>query len=200
MKHGHLSAVMSALVLAAFSSDTVAGVTSNSYEVIVARNVFGLRPILAAEPPTQPVAPPAPRPEIKITGITTLLGAPKALFQYEDKETKSTEFPPLLSEGESYKALTVMSIDADNSRVRIKNGDLELELDFISNGVKPSPRAVTPVLNATPPVAAADRDSRATVNGPAPALPPEILSRLRQKLVEQQVMQTEASQRSGVLP
>jgi hypothetical protein len=143
------------------SVNAFADAKGNPYEMIVVRNPFGLRPISAIELTKPEVVPALVLPEIKLTGITTLLGPPKALFQYEDKQTKKVEFPSPLSEGETYKTLTVVSIDTIHKRVRINNGGTETTLDFINNGVKPMAVAsVTPIshpsamlLNASVPLA-----------------------------------------------
>src|SRR5215213_5970102 len=97
--------IMTGLMGATLVATTMANVQESPYRVIAVRNPFGLRPIpipveKAPEPPPGP-----PLPEIKFTGITTLLGAAMVTLQYEDKEAKKMEFPPLLREGEKYKNL-----------------------------------------------------------------------------------------------
>src|SRR6185295_12491888 len=91
-------------------------------------------------------------------------------------------------EGESYKELTVVSIDSENGRVRIKNGDTEMVLDFIKNGVKPPAVSAMLPANTAPSLAMSNPTGRAVVAGPAPVstLPPAILARLQQRLLEQQ--------------
>jgi hypothetical protein len=131
----------------------VAGIPENPSEVIVARNIFGLRPMPVVQPPPPEEPPAPPLPEIKVTGITTLLGKPIATLQYEDKEAKKIEFPPLLAEGEKYKDLIVERIDVEAQTVAIVIGDTRTTLDFVRNGVKPTAsktvaQAVTPA--ATP--------------------------------------------------
>lgn len=189
------------VLLAGFTLHATEGTKSNPYAIIVARNPFGLRPIPIVEPPPPPAAPPAPRPEIKITGITTLLGAPKALFQYEDKETKRTEFPPLLAEGDTYKMLSVIQIDPENERVRIRNGDTEMLLDFIANGVRPTSTTVAAAASSLniPPTVVSNPGGRSIVAGPAPTqtLPPALLERMRQL---QERGQAEQASHSRILP
>jgi hypothetical protein len=186
----------SVIAAGALSLSVTAGVHGNPYDVIVLRNAFGLRPIPPPGPAATPAIPAAPRPEIKITGITTLLGAPRAMFQYEDKEAKKVEFPPLLAEGQSYKELTLVSIDAENSRVQIRNGDAEMTLDFFRNGVKPAAPSLVSAPAAPPALPTGNADARVIVAGPGPTvprpggpLPPETIARLRQRLLEQQVLQ-----------
>src|SRR5688572_11913468 len=118
MKH---RIVTGALVLA-FGLSAMASTRQNPFDVIVARNVFGLRPIPEAKS-SEPESPPAPLlPEIRLTGITTLLGKPIVTLHYEDKQAKKTEFPPLLAEGESYRDLKVEHIDLEAQTVAVRVG------------------------------------------------------------------------------
>ena len=143
----------------------------NPYQIIVERNPFGLRPIViapAAPPEEKPATPP---PELKITGVTTLLGAPKALVQYDDPSTKKTEFPPPLGEGESYKTFTVVSIDTQNSIVHVLREGQEVALDFVHNGVKeptgpPLAASQRPPAVATAHLPGNDLGGRTVVTGP----------------------------------
>jgi hypothetical protein len=127
----------------------VASVRQSPYDVIVARNPFGLRPVPVVVPPPPETPLPPPLPEIKLTGMTTLLGRALVTLQYEDKETKKTEFPPLLTEGESYKKLMVERIDTENQTVVVRNGDTLMTLDFIKNGLKTA-AATGPALASVP--------------------------------------------------
>jgi hypothetical protein len=174
MKH----TVLAGLCLALFSGTNVLALShGNPSQQIATRNVFGLRPAPTPRSPVPPITPEPLLPEIRITGITTLLGTPRALFQYEDKETKRVEFPPLLAEGERYKAMTVLGIDVATSRVRIQKAGTETTLDFIHDGVKPvtlaSP-AVAPTVSPPPPRLPATPAGRVIIGGfpAAPASPP----------------------------
>jgi len=199
MRHKKLRGMAGAIALAGLSLNALGGTASNPYDVITLRNVFGLRPIPVVQPQPEPTVPAAPRPEIKITGITDLLGVPRALFQYEDKEAKRVEFPPLLSEGQSYKELTVVSIDAENNRVRVRNGDAEMVLDFINNGVKPPATASVALAPNTAPASAAALGGRVIVSGPTPNLPPVILARMQQQRLQEQ-QQAGQTEHSPILP
>src|SRR5262245_30678315 len=99
--------IMTGLVGATLVATAVANVQESPYRVIAARNPFGLRPIPILVEKAPDPAPTPPLPEIRITGITTLLGAAVVTLQYEDKEAKKVEFPPLLREGESYRNLVI---------------------------------------------------------------------------------------------
>jgi hypothetical protein len=153
MKRRASVAIVVAIVVVGSSPGAFADLGKNPYESIVARNPFGLRPI----PPPKAIevepTPVAPLSEIKLLGITTLLTSSKALFQYEDWQTKKVEFPSPLSEGDTYKTFSVLAIDVENQRVRIRNGGTQTTLDFVNNGVKaivvatapaPTPRLLPP--------------------------------------------------------
>src|ERR1041385_2220727 len=141
MKNGTITSLF-ATVLAVFAAGlglkARGEIKDHPYQVIIDRTPFGLRPI---PPPVQPVtetnAPVEPPPDIKLTGITTLLGAPKVILQLEDKKTKKPSFPPPMAVGDSDPSgITVLAIDTENMKVRIKNGEAETTLDFKNNGVK----------------------------------------------------------------
>jgi hypothetical protein len=124
-------------IAAGFSLDAGAELKDNPYQVIIDRNPFGLRPIPPPPPPPDNTPPPAPALEIKLTGITTLLGPSKVFLEFTDPQTKKVERPPAMLEGDPYKDITVVSIDAENNRVKIRKGDAESWLDFEKNGIKP---------------------------------------------------------------
>lgn len=141
MKRGIIASILGTAAVAGFGLAAHAEIKENPYQVIIERNPFALRPIPPpAPPPTNDVAPPTPAPEIKLTGITTLLGTPRAMFQVEDKQTKDPTKKysfPTIAEGDTDGGITVLGVDVDNMRVRIKHGEAETTLDFKNNGVKP---------------------------------------------------------------
>lgn len=148
MKRGTITGLLGALTLGGFTLGAFAEVKENPYQVIIDRNPFGLKAIPIPEPPKPPEPPVIPPPDVKLTGITTLGAAPKVFLQIEDKQTKGkAEFPPPLAVGETHKDITVLMIDPENNVVRIKNGEVELTLDFEKNGVKPGAGAVAAVPN-----------------------------------------------------
>jgi hypothetical protein len=184
MKRGTLVTFLAPIALISLSAALSAEVRDNPYQLIIERNPFGLKP--PPPPPPAPIetnAPAAPPPDIKLTGITTLLGTPRVMLQVEDKQTKKPSFP-MLAEGESDMsgAVTVLAIDPDNLKVRIKNGDAETTLDFKTHGVKPGAGAVaaggptpTPQPGAIPPPPAFNNlqgnNNRALIGGGAVAAP-----------------------------
>jgi len=143
MKRGSIVRTLVALFVVGFALAASAELKENPYQIIIDRNPFKLSP--PPPPPTPTVTetnPPAPPPpDIKLTGITTLLGAPRVMLQVEDKQSKKFLFPTL-EEGETANGITIVAIDAENMKVRVKNGDAETTLDFKNNGVKPGAGAV----------------------------------------------------------
>ncbi len=162
MKRGTITGLLGGVIVAGFSLGAFAEVKDNPYQVIIDRNPFGLKPIPPPPAPPDNTPPPAPVLEIKLTGITTLLGPPRVFLEFTDPQSKKTDRPPPLGEGDPYKDnISIVSIDAENGRVKIKNGDAETTLDFEKNGIKPggAVAAAAPVphpglqgLNPVPPV------------------------------------------------
>ncbi len=136
MNRHKIAALLGAALAVGWSFQSRAEVKENPYQIIIDRNPFGLRPIPPPPPPPDVTPPPPPPLGVNLTGITTLLGAPKVFLEFTDPQTKKVERPPALLEGDSFKAITVVSIDSENNRVQIKNGDAESWLDFDKNGVK----------------------------------------------------------------
>src|SRR6185436_8262523 len=92
-----------------------AAMKANPYATIALHNPFGLRDIVVE--PAPPVAElPRPRLDVKLTCVTTLLSAPKVAFRFEEAQTKKVEYSPLLGEGETFNAFTVVSIAPEKVR------------------------------------------------------------------------------------
>lgn len=138
MNRHKIAALLGAALAAGWSFQSRAEVKENPYQIIIDRNPFGLRPIPPPPPPPSNEPPPPPPLGVAMTGITTLLGPPKVFLEFTDSQTKKVDRPSALLEGETFKAITVVSIDPENNRVKIKNGDAESWLDFEKNGVKPA--------------------------------------------------------------
>ena len=136
MNRHKIAAWLGAALALGWSFQAHAEVKENPYQIIIDRNPFGLRPIPPPPVPPNNEPPPPPPLGVAMTGITTLLGPPKVFLEFTDPQTKKVERPSALLEGDSFKGITVVSIDSENNRVRIKNGDAESWLDFEKNGVK----------------------------------------------------------------
>ena len=104
----------------------------NPFRVIVASNVFRLRPIPPDPPPRLPEPPPAaPLAQVMLTGIHTVFGPPQAFFEVtETASGKAVSSKPILREGEQDGPIHVLAIDVERSLVRIRNGTIETNLTF----------------------------------------------------------------------
>src|SRR5882672_11622556 len=145
MKSGTITGLLGGGIVAGFSLGAFGEIKENPYQVIIDRNPFGLRPIPIVEPPKAPEPPPPPPLKITLTGITTLLGAPRVLLEVTDPQTQKTDRLSPMEVNENYKDITIVSIDPDNNLVKVKIGDAETTLDFLKNGAKASTASAAPV-------------------------------------------------------
>lgn len=116
------------------------------YSVILVRNPFGLNPP-PPPPPAEPPPPPEPEIDIKLAGLTTLLGQQRAFLKTIDptkKEKNETYYS--LKVGESKDGLEIVAIDIDLGTVTIRHKDIEKELNMKDDGLKPK----TSTANLTP--------------------------------------------------
>jgi len=121
----------------------------NPYQSIIDRNAFGLKP--PPSPPTN-VVEAAPLLQVKLTGVSSLGGEPKAFFQMtEPGPGKLPKWPPGLTKGEKLDGIEVLDIDVDKAEVRIKNGTIETTLNFEKDGIKSAPGAAAPPRTAMVP-------------------------------------------------
>jgi hypothetical protein len=125
MKSGAKAVCVIGCVLgAAGAGMSASGATEdNPYHAIVERNVFDLKP-----PPPPVVAPTvtnAPPPNVKLTGITTILGNKLALFMVSEPaqpgKPPSKEESMMLSEGQRQGVIEVLEINEKAASVKIKN-------------------------------------------------------------------------------
>jgi hypothetical protein len=104
---------------------------TNTYLSISDRNPFGLKPPPPAQSEAPPPAPPAaPAATIKLTGITSIIGPPKALFEITEPGPGKTPRKPILSAKERDGDLEVVSINIDKSEVTIRNAGVLTNITF----------------------------------------------------------------------
>lgn len=124
--------------------------SSNPYQGITERNVFGLRP-----PPAE-VAPELPKPpalKLTLTGITTILGDKRALLKAPASAGPGqppTEQYYMLREGQRDGDLEVLAIDEKAGTVRVNNAGTLATLNFNDNGPKLAPASALSVNGAGP--------------------------------------------------
>lgn len=114
-----LAATMAVCAVARADDTAVSG---NPYESIVKRNVFGLNPLPPPQLNTMPPGPPPPK--ITLTGITTIFGAPEALFKVAGVRRPGR--PPqdesyIFTEGEAEDDVEVTAIDVKANTVTFIN-------------------------------------------------------------------------------
>lgn len=181
MQRRTITALIGGFVVAGTCLNAVAEMKENPYQIIIDRNPFGLRepPPPPAQPTNEP--PPAPPLDIKLTGISTLLGPPKVFLEFTDPQSKKVDRPSAMLEGETYNGkISIVKIDPENNRVQVKVGDAESWLDFDKNGHKPggsvaaaAPTPGVPVVPGVPrvptpnPTPAAGAAATAQPAGPA---------------------------------
>jgi hypothetical protein len=157
MKIGYLMAGVAGL-LTTGAVTALGAAADHPYSAIVERNPFGLKPIPQPAAAPQPDAPPpAPSRDIKLTGISTLLGPAKVILEIIDPTTKKTERPSGMLAGEQQFEVEVISIDAVQGIVKIRNRGVEATLDFVNNGIKPGASAPPPAAPVPAPVQTAFR-------------------------------------------
>jgi len=121
----------------------------NPYSAIVERNSFGLKP---PPNPADLIKPPPPVvADIKLQGITTILGRKQVLMK-----VKVPAKPPepardqslVMGEGQREGEVEVLEINPADQSVKVKNGDAVLALNMNDHGEKPTPGASAPTAGA----------------------------------------------------
>lgn len=121
----------------------------NPYNVIVDRNVFDLR---APPPPISSQPTNTPPPNIKLTGITTILGKKQALFMVQEPappgKPANKEESFILTEGQRQGAIEVLEINnsAKQPTVKIKNDGTVAVLTFEKVNLPQAPASAPPAL------------------------------------------------------
>jgi hypothetical protein len=141
-RHQGLILGISAVVLAGACLQAGADVKENPYDSILKRNPFRLNPPPPPPPPPDMSASPPPPPPatVELTGITTILNHKKVLLEIVPGPGKPM-VRPVMTEGERFESIEVVSINVEKSEVTIKNGPLVTNLTF--RVAKPSATVAT---------------------------------------------------------
>jgi hypothetical protein len=119
--------------------------SENPYAGITDRNVFDLKPPLA---PVRPEDLKTPPPDLKLTGITSILGMKQALLKAltpaRPPQQAKEEFY-ILTENQSEGDVEVIAIDEKAGTVKVNNHGTPQTLDFVNNGVKLPNASALPV-------------------------------------------------------
>ena len=113
------------------ATETSPAVPENPYRPISLRNAFALvPPPVVAPPDVAPPPPPPPPIQVKLSGLTDLLGRKMAFLvlteQGPGKQPKSRR----LAEGEKESGIEVLSIDFDSRSVKLNNNGFVTNLGF----------------------------------------------------------------------
>jgi hypothetical protein len=127
-------------------------VDNNPYRAIIERNVFDLKP------PPPPVAPPTvtntPPPNVKLTGITSILGTKRALFMVgaaaQPGKPPGKEESYILEEGQRQGVIEVLEINQKAATVKIKNDGNESVIALDTSAKLPSGPGGPPALPGLP--------------------------------------------------
>jgi len=121
------------------SAEANVGATTKSndgtYSSIWLRNVFDLKPA----PPATAIdtKPPGPPPNVKLQGITTILGGKRAIFSVQEPggpgKPPAKEESYMLSEGQRQGILEVLEINPKGRTVKIKVDELISTITFETN-------------------------------------------------------------------
>jgi hypothetical protein len=137
--------ILSAALLGCPSAKAITpGNSSNTYEEIPARNVFGLRaPVLANNEPA-----PKPLPRVILNGITTVIQHKKALLKVIPQVTKpgqqATEESYILGEHQREGEIEVLKIDEHAGIVKIDNSGTPMTVTFEQSPSHPATAAQAP--------------------------------------------------------
>ncbi len=115
------------------------------YRTIVNRNTFGLKPPAPAPPAVEP------RGNLFLTGLVDLASNRRAFFMVAEPGKASSCF--ILREGEQNEWLEVLSVDIENSAVKVRlnrpllrprTDEAEVVLSLQTDGVKTATRVLPP--------------------------------------------------------
>lgn len=107
------------------------------YNAIIERNIFNLHPPPPLVRPEDMVKK-TPPPDIKLTGITTIVGRKVAFLTIPPMKPGSPPESMMLAEGQAQNDIEVKSIDEKAGVVEVSNHGEIQPLDFDHNGVKPT--------------------------------------------------------------
>lgn len=141
-----LPPLLCGLGLALLATPALALTDDNPYAAIVGRNAFALKPPPRPEDINKP--PPPVTSEIKLQGISTILGRKQVIMKVKTPARApepAKDQSIMLGEGEREGEIEVLEINAVEGVVRLKNGENPPQtLTMADNSEKPSPGAVPP--------------------------------------------------------
>lgn len=141
-----LQPLLCSLSFALLATAAFALTDDNPYAAIVGRNAFALKPPPRPEDINKP--PPPVTSEIKLQGISTILGRKQVIMKVKTPARApepAKDQSIMLGEGEREGEIEVLEINAVEGVVRLKNGENPPQtLTMADNSERPSPGAVPP--------------------------------------------------------
>jgi len=120
---------LGAILAAASCQPSSADVGESPYEVIIERNLFGLKPpppiqenLTTNLPPTYAA--------VRLTGLSDLLGKLVAFLEITEPGPGKTTKRQILKPGDRVDGVEVLQIDLRKSQVKIRNAGIETNLTF----------------------------------------------------------------------
>jgi len=168
-----LGCIAGAVALWAAATALAVESSGSPYQSIVARNVFGLKD---PPPPPRPEDNKPPPPNIKLQGITTILGNKRALLKVSmppKPGVKPEEQSFILAAGQREGEIEVLEIDEKEGTVKVDDFGTITNLNFKNNGVViasgPPPGMPAPGVPGVPPNAGAGAAPPPGIPMPTPA-------------------------------
>jgi hypothetical protein len=114
----------------------VTSVGASSYQTIVDRNAFGLKPVPAPQPEVVATTPPPVQVNIQLSGISSLGGNKRAWLVIPPGPNRTNTAYLSMKEGDPEReGIVVQSIDAERGMVQILNAGTPATLDFQNHGL-----------------------------------------------------------------
>lgn len=160
---------LSALTLASSATALTSEPAGNPYRGIVERNVFDIH-AAAPAPPPDPMANRPPPPNIRLQGITDILGRKQVLFKVAmpakpPMPAKEESF--IMTVGEREGEIEVLAIDPKAGTVTMRNYGVETNLSLEFNSDK--------LVNVAPVAAPVGQPNPAQMTAPGAIAPPPTL-------------------------
>lgn len=120
-------------------------VAEHPYQIILDRNVFGLRDPVAIPPPDPDKVLIVERKTVKLNGLTSVLSQPKAILTVETpakqtgprRSASAESFGLILTVGENSHGLTLLDMDLEQGTATVEFEDQVTHLNLLANAMAP---------------------------------------------------------------
>ncbi len=139
---------LAAVALLSLPVRAIESASTRSYQSIIDRNPFNLKPPPPPATNAAPEAPPPPKVEILLTGYSTITRPKRAYLMSKEPNKKDPYFS--LAEGQAKDGIEVLEIDEKAKSVKIRNAGVENILTFAKNGITNPPAVMQPMPGGIP--------------------------------------------------